>query len=187
MSVTGISGNNFFAASTASSIQQKFQQIQQEFQQLGQDLQSGKLKQAQSDFTALQQNLPNQQPSTATNSQSTSSLQQAVARLAQDLKSGNLSAAQSDIATVQQDAQQQGAGRASHHHHHHGGGAQDTNSSQAASLFTELGQELQSGNLNGAQEVYATLQGEFQQFAGSSSSAGSNNNLVRAGNFNVSI
>jgi hypothetical protein len=183
MSVTGISGNNFFAATTASSIRQKFQQIQQEFQRLGQDLQSGNLSQAQSDFATLQQNLPSQQQSAASTSQVTNPLQQEVARLAQDLKSGNLTAAQSDIATVQQ----QSVGRTSHHHHHRSGGAQDANSSQISSLFSELGQELQFGNLNGALQAYATLQQEFQQSGGSTGATGSNNNLVRAGNFNVSI
>ena len=185
MSITGLSGSNFFSASTASSLQQKFQQIQQEFQKLGQDLQSGKLSQAQSDFTTLQQNYPNQQQSAPATSQTTSPLQQAVARLAQDLKSGNLTAAQADVATVQQDAQQLGTRHLSHHHH--GGGAQNANSSQVSSLFSELGQELQSGNLNGAQQAYATLQQEFQQFGGSTGSPGSTNNMVSAGNFNVSI
>lgn len=190
MSISGLSGSSFFTASSPSAIQQKFQQIQQEFQQLGQDLKSGSLSQAQSDFATLQQNLPGQQQSAATTAQTTSPLQQAVAQLAQDLQSGNLTAAQSDITTVQQDVQQQGSGQVAHHHHHHGGGGggQNSTSGQVQSLFTQLGDELQSGNLTAAQSVYATLQQDFQQFAGNTSSAtGSTNTLLSGGNLNVSI
>jgi len=186
MSISGLSGSNFFTASSPSALQQKFQQIRQEFQQLGQDLQSGNLSQAQSDFATLQQNLPGQPQSAATTSQATNPLQQAVAQLAQDLKSGNLTAAQSDIATVQQDSQQLGSGQVGHHHHHHGGG-QNSNSGQVQSLFTQLSDELQSGNLSGAQAAYSTLQQEFQQFPGSTSSTGSTNTLLSGGNLNVSI
>jgi outer membrane protein assembly factor BamD (BamD/ComL family) len=170
MSVTGISGSGFYSALPSASIKSKFQQLQQEFQQVGQDLRSGNLKQAQSDFATLQQNLPNQGQSTASTTQSANPLSQAVTQLGQDLQSGNLTAAQSDFATLQQDIQQQqSTGQAAHHHRHHRvSSSQDSDSSQQSgisSLFSQLGQELQTGNVTQAQQTYSTLQQDFQQFA----------------------
>ncbi len=171
--------------------QNKSHQLKQGFQQLGQDLQSGNLSQAQSDFASLNQFIPGGQSSSATASATTmpgsSPLATAVAQLAQDLKSGNLTAAQSDIANVQQDVQQvgqkQGTGQAHHHHHHHGGGDASQSSSQQndiSTLFGQLGQSLQAGNLSAAQQAYSSLQQDFQQFSiansanASSSSAAAN-------------
>jgi len=66
MSVSGISSTSFF---DPQGIQNTMQKARQGFQLLGQDLQSGNLSAAQSDFTALQQFVPQ---STATSSSPTS-------------------------------------------------------------------------------------------------------------------
>lgn len=174
MSVLGIATTiaSQFDALVAHS---KSSQRQQGFQQLGQDLQSGNISQAQSDFVSLNQLLPGgQQFSTLALSsvpQSTNPLATAVSQLAQDLKSGNLSAAQTDLTTVQQyvqqAGQQKGTGQAHHHHHHQGPGDASQSTSQQtpiSTLFGELGQSLQSGNIAAAQQAYSTLQQEFQQF-----------------------
>ena len=158
MSVAGISSNLF--GFDNPSVQNRAQQIQQEFQQLGEDLQSGNLSAAQSDFTTLQQLVP--QSNTTSSTQSSNPLAQAFNQLGQDLQSGNLSAAQQDYANIQQDMQNQtgqtqGQG---HHHHHHGGG--DSQTSSISQLFEQLGQELQSGNLSSAQQSYNTLAQQMQ-------------------------
>jgi outer membrane protein assembly factor BamD (BamD/ComL family) len=159
------------------------QQFKQGFQLLGQDLQSGNLSQAQSDFASLQQLLPGGQQNSllapTSGAQGSNPLATAVSQLAQDLKSGNLSTAQSDFATVQQDLQQAGSQfRAGHAHHHQQSGADSSQSSSQpnsiSTLFGQLGQDLQAGNVSAAQQAYSSLQQDFQQFAlnNSSSSAG---------------
>ena len=206
MSVSGLSSSNFFAAYNPASQHSKFQQIRQDFQQLGQDLRSGNLSQAQSDFSALQTLLPGQQQgatgttgatqnTTSTQSGSSPSsnpISQAVAQLGADLQAGHLSAAQSDFATLQQDLQQQG-GVSTHrfHHHHHGGPILEGQSGQnsPATLFGELGQELQSGNLTAAQQTYSTLQQDFLQFIGgngSSSGTTASSSTASSASLNVS-
>jgi hypothetical protein len=197
MSVTGVASSSFYSGLTSAGVQSKFQQIQREFKQLGQDLQSGNLTQAQSDFATLQQNLPNQGRSTAnttSTTQGTNTFAQTVAQLGQDLQSGNLTAAQSDFATLQQDVQpQQGTNQAPRHHHHHH--AQSSDSSQQsgqngiASLFSQLGQELQTGNVTQAQQTYSTLQQDFQQFAannGFGATTGTGTGTSTSGGLNVS-
>ena len=173
MSVTGVSGSNFFQSYFTQSAQNKFQQIQSQFQQLGQDLQSGNLAQAQADFATLTQELPSaqQQSSAAT---STSSIAQAFQTLGQDLQAGNLAAAQQDFATIQQDAQQASASgqtQTYHHGHHHGASSTQQETNTLAQAFGALGQALQSGNLSSAQQAYASLQQDLQQYLPNFSSA----------------
>jgi hypothetical protein len=177
MSITGISSSSLFQQSITQSVQNKFQQIQSQFQQLGQDLQAGNLSQAQQDFATLTQNLP-----AAQQQNSTSTLSQAFNTLGQDLKAGNLSAAQQDFTAIQQDVKEQ-SGQVQHHHHHRlASDSQDSNSATSgqqsnplAQAFGALGQALQSGSLSSAQQAYATLQQDLQQFlpnaAGASSGA----------------
>jgi len=174
MSVLGIASSVLSQLSSFAP-QSQSQKLQQSFQQLAQDLQSGNLSQAQSDFSSLQQLLPVSQSNLVTGipsgAQSTNPLATAVSQLAQDLKSGNLAAAQSDLAGVQQDVQQlrqQGMAHAHHHHHRNA----DDNASQSSTsmtpistLFDQLGQSLQSGNVAAAQQAYTSLQQDFQQFA----------------------
>lgn len=176
MSVSGISSSSLFDYSSQSvqnSFQNKGQQIQQEFQQLGEDLQSGNLSAAQSDFATLQQLAP--QPNSSS-TQSNNPIAQAFKQLAQDLQSGNLSAAQQDFTTIQQDFQNQNSQNQSSQnqtgqagsqgtqppvaHHRHGGGGNAQ--SQISQVFDELGQSLQSGDLSTAQQLFSTLQQDFQ-------------------------
>jgi hypothetical protein len=157
MSIAGILSSALFSSgsSAAQNTQSKAKSFQQEFQQLGQDLQSGNASAAQADVTALQQLAP---PSSS--SQSTSPIAQAFNQLSQDLKAGNTTAAQSDFSTIQQDVQTQASKSQGHHHHHHGsgGGGGGNNVSQ---LLDQLGQELQTGDLSGAQSAYGTLAQSF--------------------------
>ncbi len=178
MSVSGISVSSLFDGSNSATIRSRSQQVRQDFQQLGQDLQSGNLPQAQTDFSALQRLLPSQQQGGTTTSQSTTQLSnpasQTIAQLGQDLKAGNLSAAQSDFSTLQQELQQQGTVSGHRHHHHHPGVSQSSGQQNGpATLFGELGQELQSGNLAAAQQTYSALQQDFLQFTGSNTSSSS--------------
>ena len=180
MSIIGILSSNLFSGAAQNTqrralrIQRpKFQQIKTEFQQLGQDLQSGNLTQAQSDFTTLSQNLstiaaePVQPPGAI-------AACKPFAQLGQDLQSGNLQAAQQDYTTVQQDAQQnrrqQVAGHHGHHHHH----AESSQSSSSSSsqqtnpinqAFSALAQDLQAGNLSGAQSDFAAFRTIFSKSA----------------------
>ena len=193
MFLAGVVGSALFGGYNPPPVQNKFKQMQQEFALLGQDLQSGKLSQAQSDFSSLQQLLPSQWQSGSSAAQNGSStanpISQAIAQLGQDLKAGNLSAAQSDFTTLQQDIQQQGTNSVHRHHHHHSGAAEGAaQQNGAATLFGDLGQELQSGNLTAAQQTYSTLQQDFLQFAanGTSTSGSSNSSTSGGASLNVS-
>jgi len=89
-------------------------------------------------------------------------------QLSQALQSGNLSAAQKDFSTFQQDLQNLGVPSTNHLHHHHHRSVGSGDSSTQNSLIQDLnqiGQALTSGNLSGAQQAYATLQQQLQQFA----------------------
>jgi hypothetical protein len=188
LSLIGILASNLFSggaqsaqtpqsAQSAQNGSSNFQQIQTEFQQLGQDLQSGNLTQARQDFTTLSQNLSGASQTSAaqpsTNQTAANPALQAFAQLGTDLRAGNLQAAQQDYTTVQQDAQQniqQAHGHHGHHHHH----AESSQSSPSASAqqsaintaFGTLGQDLQAGNLSGAQSAFATLTNDLRQIGG---------------------
>jgi hypothetical protein len=181
MAIFGIASSILGQIGSATTQNPNKQQFKLGFQQLGQDLQSGNMSLAQSDFSSLQQLLPGGQQSSlltpASGAQSSNPLATAVSQLAQDLKSGNMTAIQSDLANVQQDAQQvgqqQGVGSA-HHHHHHGSGESSQSSGQQnaiSTLFGQLGQNLQAGNLSAAQQAYSSIQQDFQQFALNNSSS----------------
>jgi hypothetical protein len=138
-------------------------------------------------------------PSTTGNN----SVAQAFTQLGQDLTSGNLQSAQQDYSNLQQDVQQAGQLSASqqvgghhHHHHHEGGGTQaasSPSSSQQNSVnqaLSTLGQDLQAGNLSGAQSAFATLQNDLQQIGGFLQPTGSSGTTsatapASAGNLNV--
>jgi len=197
MGIFGIASGILGQIGSAATPNPNKQQFKQGFQQLGHDLQSGNLSQAQSDFTSLQQLLPSGQQSSllapASGAQSSNPLAAAVSQLAQDLKSGNLTAAQSDLATVQQHLQQAGpqSGAAHGHHHHHHSDADSSQSSgqpnSISTLFGQLGQDLQSGNLSAAQQAYSSIQQDFQQFALNNSSSSSGASSAASGaNFSVS-
>jgi outer membrane protein assembly factor BamD (BamD/ComL family) len=159
MSVAGILSSAVFSLG-AHLFQNRTQKMHSEFQQLGQDLQSGNLSAAQADFATLQQ-LQGQSGSSSS-AQSTSTITQDFNQLAADLKAGNLTAAQKDFTAIQNDLQTQPP-TVRHHHRHHSG---DSDASGAiGQLFSQLGQALQSGNLSTAQQAYAALQQDFQQYA----------------------
>ena len=162
-SISGLLSSNFFAQSIQST---KGQQFQQEFQQLGQDLQSGNLSAAQSDFTSLQ--------SGASSSQAPKNnpIVQAVDQLGQDLQSGNTTADQKDVTQIQQDLNaRQSPGHHRHPHAGTGGASGSSNASNSIStLFQQLGQDLQSSNISGAQQAYNSVLQDFQS-AGTGSAA----------------
>jgi outer membrane protein assembly factor BamD (BamD/ComL family) len=204
MSIIGILSSNLFAAGAAHNTQSsqnnpsRFQQIRAEFQQLGQDLQSGNLTQAQSDFATLSQNLSGASQSSATSTNSAAgnkAIVQAFAQLGQDLQSGNLQAAQQDFTNLQQDLQQNPSQRVGghHHHHHHAESSQSSSSSlqnnPIVQTFSALAQDLQAGNLSGAQSAFATLQNDLQQIGGflTAGSNGASSTAVpsSAGSLNV--
>jgi outer membrane protein assembly factor BamD (BamD/ComL family) len=172
-------------ASQAQTLQSNLDQAQQTFQQLGQDLQAGNLSAAQSDFGTLQQ--LKQQSSAISAPQSNDPIAQGFRQLAKDLQAGNLSGAQQDFANIEQGLQNQAAqvqqnlqSQVAKGPHHHPGGVD-----AAAETLVELGQELQSGNLGGAQQAYSVLQQDFLLFqsngAGASSSpAGSSGTSINA-------
>jgi len=159
MSVTGILSSNLPNYST-QSVQDRMQQFRKDFQQLGQDLQTGNLSGAKADFAALQNDSPQ-----ATSSSSTSnSIAQTIQQLSADLQSGNLTGAQQDYTNLQQDLQNRASQvqRPHHHHRNHSGGGQDNGISQ---MLSQLGQDLQSGDVASAQKAYSTLQQDLQQYA----------------------
>ena len=182
MGIFGIASSILGQIGAATTKNPNQQQIKQGFQLLGQDLQSGNLPQAQSDLASLQQLIPGAPQTTllapTSGVQSGNPLATAVSQLAQHLKSGNLAAAQSDLSTVQQDLQQAGSrlgGPHGHHHLHHGGESSQSSSQQdpISTLFGQLGQDLQSGNVAAAQQAYSSLQQDLQRFAPNNSSPSS--------------
>jgi len=106
---------------------------------------------------------------------------QEFAQLGQDLQSGNLQGAQQDYTNIQQTAQQNAAQQVGGHHrghHHRGGDSQSASSTSTTSAqsnpiaqaFSTLSQDLQAGNLSGAQSAFATLQSDLQAIGGFTSS-----------------
>jgi hypothetical protein len=95
-------------------------------------------------------------------------------QLGQDLQSRDLRAARQDFAGLQQDVQQNTSQQVGgqHHHHHHAESSQSSSSSSSqqanpiAQAFRALAQDLQAGNLSGAQSAFATLQNDLQQIGG---------------------
>jgi len=130
------------------------------------------------------------QSSTATNQSSSSSAQAEFQQLGQDLQSGNLSAARQDFATIEQNVRQRTSQIIHHHHHFSGGGSQSSSANSLAEDFGTLGQDLQSGNISGAQSAFAQLQQSLQSsdpFASvdPSSSGGTPQSASSAVNFMV--
>lgn len=176
MSLAGILSSNLFQLNS-QGVQDRAQQFRQDFQKLGQDLQTGNLTGAQADFAALQKDGPQSSSST----QNSNPIAQTFQQLSTDLQSGNLTAAQQDYSNLQQDFQNQAAShmQRSHHHHHSGGGSDA--SSQMSQILTQLGQDLQSGDLASAQQAYTTLQQDLQQYAlANGALSGSSNSTVSA-------
>jgi outer membrane protein assembly factor BamD (BamD/ComL family) len=182
MSVTGVASSILSILSGSQRQQSPSQLIQSEFQQLGLDLQSGNLAQAKSDFNALAKNLPSVGQNSgipanvAAAETNTNPVAQAFAQLGQDLQSGNLGAAQQDFTTIREDSTQQlnvSPVQIHHLHHHRVENAESSSSSPSSQQvnpilqdFSKLAQSLQSGNLQSAQQAFATLQTDLQQIGG---------------------
>jgi hypothetical protein len=89
-----------------------------------------------------------------------------------------LQGAQQDFTNLQQDVQQsssQQVGGHHGHHHHRAESSQSSSSSSSSSsqqtnpisqAFSALAQDLQSGNLSGAQSAFSALQSDLQQIGG---------------------
>jgi len=175
MSLAGILSSNLFQFNSQGA-QDRMQQFRQDFQKLGQDLQTGNLTGAQADFAAVQKDGPQSSSST----QNSNPITQAFQQLSTDLQSGNLTAAQQDYSTLQQDFQSQAASHMQRPHHHHSGGGSEA-SSQMSQILTQLGQDLQTGNLTSAQQAYTTLQQDLQQYAlANGALSGTSNSTVSA-------
>ena len=180
MSINGISSSSVYQTNSAQSYRSRFDQIKDDFQKLGQDLQAGNLSQAQQDFTSLSQSIAPAQPNT------NSPISQALATLGQDLQSGNLSGAQQDYSSLLQGLQSS-AGQVHHHHHHHHAGANGQQNSAISQAFATLGQDLQSGDLSGAQQAYSTIQNYLQNLGYSSSSSSISSSAAQAAGSSVNF
>ncbi len=138
--------------------------FQQSIQQLSQDLQSGNLSAAQSDFATLKRAFSQASSTTGSASGSTSAtsnpIAQAFNQLGTDLQAGNLSAAQKDFSTAQQDLQSRGKDS-----HYHLGSGNPSGQNALLQDLSQIGQNLTSANLSGAQQAYAAMGQELQQFA----------------------
>jgi hypothetical protein len=177
MSLAGILSSKLFQFNS-QGVQDRMQQFRQDFQKLGQDLQTGNLTGAQTDFAALQKETPQSSSST----QNSNPITQAFQQLSTDLQLGNLTAAQQDYSNLQQNLKNQAASHMQrpHHHHHSGGGGSEA-CSQMSQILTQLGQDLQSGDLTTAQQAYTTLQQDLQQYALANGALnGSSNSTVSA-------
>jgi outer membrane protein assembly factor BamD (BamD/ComL family) len=135
----------------SSQTQNPAQLVQQDYTQLASALQSGNLTDAQSAFSALQQELQTQTGSTATSATTNSTtgtdpITNDFNALGQALSSGNLTQAQSAFSQLQNDVQTAQAGgsqsqatgaavQGHHHHHHHGGGGET--SAESTSTTTD--------------------------------------------------
>lgn len=168
MSIAGILSSSFLQQqlSAASS------PYKRDLQNLSQDLKSGNLSAAQSDFATLQKAFSQSPTNTTAASTASASnpIAQAFNQLAGDLQSGNLSAAQKDVSSIQQDFQSEvGIPTTNYHHHHHigsrGSGGNSTEQNSLLQDLTPASPSPASSSPAGAQQAYATLQQELQQFA----------------------
>ena len=180
MSSIGMLGANMLQSLLAHTTQSKSQKFKQDFAQLGQDLQSGNVTRGQADLTALQSDMPSQQSSPSSPSLNS----QVFNQIAQDLQSGNLTAAQSDYATLQQNVQP-GGGHAHHFHAHGSGGGSAL--SQMQQDLAQLGQALQSGNLNAAQQAYTTFQADTAALGSLGGSAASSAGSSAVAGLNIAV
>jgi hypothetical protein len=168
MSIAGILSSSFLQ----NQLNATSSPYQQDLQKLSQDLKSGNLSAAQSDFATLQKAFSQFPTNTAPVSTASASnpIAQAFNQLASDLQSGNVAAAQKDVSSIRQDFQGEvGIPTNSYHHHHHiGSKSSGGNSTEQNSLLQDLtpaSPSPASSSPAGAQQAYATLQQELQQFA----------------------
>jgi len=136
MSTSGISGSGF---SQLDTLLASAKQITADFKQLGSDLQSGNLSAAQQDFVTLSQDaLASPFAASSTASSATSGITSTAAPA-----SAAPTASASSTATA--------------------GSSPQSALSALAQDFQTLGQDLQSGNLSGAQQAFSQIQQAAQQ------------------------
>jgi hypothetical protein len=142
---------------------------------LGEDLQSGNLTAAPYDFTTLSQKLSGAKQKSAPTANSATgknALAQAFAQLGRALQSGTLQGAQQNLTNLQQDLQQISSQEVRDHHHRHQHRAESSQSLSSqqthlvAQAFSTLAQDLQAGNLSGAQSAFSALQNDLQRIGG---------------------
>jgi outer membrane protein assembly factor BamD (BamD/ComL family) len=106
--------------------------------------------------------------------------QQEFQQLGQDLTSGKLSAAQQDYAKLQQDSPTAVKSLIHHRHPHRMGGGSGSNSdsNDVSQLFSELGQDLQSGNVSAAQQAYSSLLQDVPQLGAATAQTGASSTGV---------
>jgi len=160
--------------------QSRRESLRSEFQQLGSDLQTGNLTQAQNDLAKFSTDLD------AIKGYSATAASQALTALNQALQSGNVSTAQQDYSAIVQSPPQGRMQVHHHHHHHHGSGTQTRNSSDAVGqldqAFNRLGQDLQAGNPEDAQQTYSAILQQLHQ----SGTVTSNSSPASGSSINVS-
>jgi hypothetical protein len=158
MSVSGI-----FSSMSNNQVSSQYQLSNSEFQQLGKDLAAGNLSSAQSDFAILQQAFmqPASTASTSSAAATSNPLAQAFQQLSRDLKTGDLTAAQKDYSTIQADMQSRFSGHL--HHHHVGSGLDPLNVVNQSS--PDVTSTLAQSNTTAAQQSYARLAQQLQQYA----------------------
>jgi len=163
MSISGIASDPTVNQNYASS---PFQQVRKDFASLKSSLNSGDLGGAQKAFATLTQDLQSvTQAQTGQQAGTNSTLDDDLSAIGTALQKGDITGAQNAFQTLQKDMQQmrqaQGGqkthGAHHHRHHHHGGSAENTTSSPFADL-SAIGSALQSNDLSGAQNAFATLQ-----------------------------
>jgi outer membrane protein assembly factor BamD (BamD/ComL family) len=153
--------NNMTPAIDPQARQQRIQ-LRKDLEQVGQDLQAGNLSAAQSDLATVQQDSAYSSAITHGN------FSQAINQLSQDLQAGNLSGAQQDFATLQSNfpaLAPHGTSRVNPPAPDAGGSSSGSAHDSASQLWSELGQAIQTSNLTMAQQAYAALAQEIQQFA----------------------
>jgi hypothetical protein len=152
MSVAGIAATAF---STLAQVQHKYQNLQAQFKQLGQDLSSGNLTKAQTDFVALSQSLASQATGVnpATSKAANSSVQAPAPGQTMDAGQATL-----PPIPIYASVKQQFLGDHPAHPHIANSSAFVQQKSGLTQMLNQLGQALQSRNLLGAQQAFASMQ-----------------------------
>lgn len=175
MSIAGISSSTNLYQDPMSQIQS----LREDFSGLTASLTSGDLSGVRTAFTTLIQDLGISGAQSGQQTGAASQLSTDLAAVGTTLNSGNLSDAQKAFATLMQHLKAGGLHR--HHHHHHSGSAQN----MAGTLGTDLaavGSALQSNDLAGAQNAFATLMQDIGSNGAQSTTVTSSTNAQSAAN-----
>lgn len=173
MSISALS-TNLITDLSQQQRQNPFQQIKQDFQQLASALQSGDLQGAQSAYSNIQQVLGS--GANSSGSGGSNALQNDFATLGQALQSGDLTQAQSAFSQLQSDVQtgrqygSAGAGAAAQAQDQYVSSAYAQRNAErtAEQDYTQIGKDLQAGDLTNAQSAYSNLEQLVQAYPGPS-------------------